>query len=354
MAGSTRRRHDWGRIGSRLASFLWVLALLLVGVPSEGLGATLFDDDSVLQVSLSGPLDALLEHPESRDELPFVLSANGVDHDILVRLRGRSRLEVCHFPPLRFRFAEKDTTNTVFAGQRKLKLVTHCRSGDADETSALREYAAYRMFNLLSEVSYRVRLLHITYEDTDGRLKETSFERYGFLIEPTSSLATRTDGQIAEVGGVSIASLDIRQAAVAFIYHYLIGNTDWSLVPSTNEPNCCHNTDLVDIESRRYIVPFDFDLSGLVDAQYARPNAMTRMNRGTRRRYLGYCLMPGVLAPALRYIKERKTEILTVIRDLPGLSPKERKKSLAYVDRFFTEAGDESNMLRSFERKCKR
>jgi hypothetical protein len=354
MAGSAQAWHDGSRSGCRITSFSTALALLLACVPSAGLGATLFEDDTVLTVRLSGPLDSLLEDPESRDELPFVLSANGVDHDIMVRLRGRSRRELCQFPPLRFKFAEEDTANTVFAGQRKLKLVTHCRPGDSYKTSALREYAAYRIFNLLSEVSYRVRLLRITYEDTDGRLKETTFERYGFLIEPATSLAARTDGRIAEVCGISIASLDNLQAASAFIFNFLIGNTDWSLVPSENESCCCHNIDLIDVGARRYTVPFDFDLSGLVNARYARPNPVTRISRVTQRRYRGYCLPPGSLAPALRQIKERKTEVLNVVRYLPGLSPKERRTSLEFLERFFDRAEDEDKLLRSFERRCLR
>lgn len=356
MAGSARAWiwRDSRRLRSRIALCLCLLTLLPADVAAAATATPLFEENSVLNVRLSGPLGTLIEHKKSREALAFVLSANNIDHAIMVRVRGRSRRGVCRFPPLRFEFVGEGTANTVFEGQQRLKLVTHCRTSNAYETSVLREYAAYRIFNLISEVGYKVRLLHITYHDTDGRLKETTFSRYGFLIEPTAALADRTGGQVAEVGGVSLALLDKPQAAAAFIFQFLIGNTDWSLVPSEGESFCCHNIDLLDIGSRRYSVPFDFDLCGLVNARYARPNPKLTISRVTQRRYRGYCIDREELAGALTRITTLRTEILDVINSLPGLSPEERRISLAYLERFFAMAEDEDKLLRVFERSCLR
>ena len=347
-------RGESRRSKLRILLCLCLLMLLPAEVAAAAVAAPLFEDDTVLNVRLSGPLGTLIEHPESREARAFVLSANGVDHAIMVRVRGRSRLDVCQFLPLQFEFGGEGTANTVFEGQQRLKLVTHCRTSASYETSVLREYAAYRIFNLISEVGYKVRLLHITYHDTDGRLEDTTFQRYGFLIEPAAALADRTDGQVAEVGGVSLALLDKPQAAAVFIFQFLIGNTDWSLVPSEGESCCCHNIDLVDIGSRRYSVPFDFDLSGLVNARYARPHPKLRISRVTQRRYRGYCIDPEALAGALTRITMLRADILDVINGLPGLSPEARTISLAYLERFFARAEDEDKLLFSFGRSCLR
>lgn len=242
---------------------------------------------------------------------------------------------MCHFPPLRLNFAVGDTAQSIFEDQDKLKLVTHCREGDSAQLDALQEYAAYRIFNLISDVSYKVRLLHITYTDTDGRLKENTFNRYGFLIESASALANRVGGKPAHVTGVSLSSLDSQQAATVYIFQYLIGNTDWSLVTADGDDACCHNGDLFHIGSVAYLVPYDFDLSGLVNARYAQPDPSLRISRVTQRRYRGYCVSSDSLKDALTAIKARRVDILDVIRQLPGVSRKEIEATAKYLDQFF-------------------
>jgi hypothetical protein len=191
------------------------ILILTVLIPASHAGAsTLFEDDTVLEVSLVGPLGSLIRKKESCAEIPFILRVDNVEHSIKLRVRGNSRIKVCNFPPLRLRFSADDTAESVFAGQDKLKLVTHCRLRDSNQTNTLEEYAAYRIFNLISDVGYKVRLLHITYTDTDGHTEDNSFDRYGFLIESESELADRVGGQPAHVDGVTLASLDKRQAAI--------------------------------------------------------------------------------------------------------------------------------------------
>ncbi len=94
----------------------------------------------------------------------------------------------------------------------------------------MQEYAAYRIFNIISDIGYRVRLLHITYRDTDERRKDDLIGRYGFLMESQSELAASVGGQPVDVTGISLRSLDNDHVAVVYIFQYLIGNTDWSFV----------------------------------------------------------------------------------------------------------------------------
>ena len=222
--------------------------VLLVHV-SHASASSLFEDNTIIEVNLTGPLSSLFESDDDRRELPFILRANDVERSIKVRVRGKSRRRVCTFPPLRINFKVNDTAQSIMEGQDKLKLVTHCLENKSAESDILQEYAAYRIFNLVSDVSYRVRLLHITYTDTDGGLKEKEFDRYGFLIESASALAERVGGQAEHVTGVSLRSLDNQQAATVYIFQYLIGNTDWSLVTADDDDTCCHNGDLFDIGS---------------------------------------------------------------------------------------------------------
>lgn len=325
--------------------------VLLVHV-SHASASSLFEDNTVLEVNLTGPISSLFDDVNSNKQLPFVLRTNDLEHTIKVRVRGKSRRRVCTFPPLRLNFKVNDTAQSIMEGQDKLKLVTHCRENKSAESDILQEYAAYRIFNLVSDVGYRVRLLRITYTDTDGGFKESVFDRYGFLIESESELGDRVGGQPAHVTGVSLRSLDSKQAATVFVFQYLIGNTDWSLVTADDDDTCCHNGDLFDIGSVRYYVPYDFDLAGLVNARYARPDPSLRISRVTQRLYRGYCISTDALKDALSTIKARRVDILDVIRQLPGLSLKEIVATIIYLEQFFVRADDENKIVQSFERRC--
>lgn len=131
----------------QLIKKIFSLAFLWVAVQANA--SPLFDDNAVIDVELTGPIGSLTKNKDDRTEQLFVLKANGVEQDVQVRVRGKSRLRLCKFPPLRFNFSESDTEQTVFAGhvfagQDKIKLVTHCRSNDAAQVDALQETAVYR------------------------------------------------------------------------------------------------------------------------------------------------------------------------------------------------------------------
>lgn len=311
----------------------------------------LFEDDSLLEVELTGPVSTTIEDREQRNERPFLLEQDGSKQALQVRVRGnsRSREKLCSFPPLRFRFEDPAG---AFAGQDKLKLVSHCRNSDRGDANALEEYAAYRIFNLLSPVSFRTRPLRVTYIDTDGKLTKQARQRYGFLIEPKEQLAMRTGGTLLELEGVSLARLDPRQAALVYVFQYLIGNTDWSLVTGDGSDYCCHNGLLLEIDGRIHYVPYDFDLTGLVNARYAKPDPSLRLRNVRQRRYLGFCTEPEILLAATRSIVEREEDIYTVIRSMPGLSEKQKTSNLDYLGGFFEKAREEEKLLAEFRKRC--
>ncbi len=108
---------------------IFLIAFLCIAVHSNA--SPLFDDSSFIDVELIGPIGSLIKNKDDSTEVPFVLKANGVEQQVQVRVRGKSRLRLCRFSPLGFNFSVSDTEQTVFAGQNKLTLVTHCRSNDA-------------------------------------------------------------------------------------------------------------------------------------------------------------------------------------------------------------------------------
>ena len=327
-------------------------AAILLMLSFSANASSLFDSNDVLELSLTGPIEALISEMEDETEKPFVLRTGGDEQLIGVRARGKSRKVVCKFPPLRLEFGDENSRETLFAGQRKLKLVTHCNDRGQSTNNLLEEYAAYRIFNRISEIGYKVRLVRITYTDSDQEADRPAIERYGFLIESADELAGRIGGEPIKKKAVSLRSLDLEQAAKVFIFQYLIANTDWSLVSANDDNSCCHNGDLFQVESKLFFVPYDFDRAGIVNARYAKPDPGLRISRVTKRLYRGYCIDSEPLAAALRDIKSLQDEITDEIRQIPGFDQKASDKTIEFLDGFFNQAEKDSKLLQSFERRC--
>ena len=158
----------------------------------------LFASDAPIHITISGPMGALANERSSVAR-PATLSADGVTYPITLAPRGITRLQqdVCDFPPVRVEPTRPAPAGTLFAGQHRLKLVTHCkRSGDFQQ-KVLLEYSAYRMYNLLTPQSFRARLANIDYVNSDGRLYAS---RVGFFIEDFSDVARRNGLDKATAG----------------------------------------------------------------------------------------------------------------------------------------------------------
>lgn len=317
----------------------------------------LFDDDSILEISLSGPLGTIRKQRQDdvRIEHPFELGVAGMDIPVMVRIRGQSRTQLCTFPPLRLRFHDPKTEETPFLGQSKLKLVTHCRNDKEHfENNTLDEYAAYRIFNLISEASYRVRLLRITYHDTDGRHRDLDRPYYGFVIESDEELAARLGGSVAEIPGVAYSRLNEQQTARINVFQYLIANADWSMVTAAGQEECCHNVDLVEAGSELYPVPYDFDLAGIVNASYAKPPPGIRARSVETRVYRGYCLSPiDAVATALDEIVQLRDEIVSLAAAVPSIGRADAAERAEFVDDLLAEAAnDPEKLIKEFDRDC--
>jgi hypothetical protein len=330
-----------------LNRYLISLGLLVVSLPSFASG--LFEDDQPLTVQLKGPLGTLIRNKEDEKTYPFTLHVNDIEQPVKVRVRGNSRKRICKFPPLKLDLDKNTSVGSPFHGREQLKLVTHCQSSRNAEANVLQEYAAYRFFSLLSPASFRVRLLQINYYDTD---KKNNIERYGFVIEPVDNLANRINGGEAKPPAVSLKRLNAHQQALVYVFQYLIGNTDWSLVSSEGDDECCHNGKLIHKNEELFYIPYDFDLSGLVNAPYAYPDSSLPIKKVTQRLYRGFCLDQQALRSAIRSVRSRETDFKHIIDNLPAISASESKKMHRFIDRYFDEAKDEEKILKSFERRC--
>ena len=156
-----------------------------------------------------------------------------------------------------------------------------------------------------------------------------------------------------ELDGVRLSQLDSDHAALVYVFQYLIGNTDWSLVTGDGSNHCCHNGLLLEFNGQLRYVPYDFDLAGLVNASYAKPDPSLRIRNVRKRRYLGFCTEPEPLFTAIRKVVGLEEAIYEVVRTTPGLSERNRVSDIEYLEQFFEKARDEEDLQRRFEKQCK-
>ena len=340
------------RIGRPVPWFLVLIAaLMLVRTALAAEIQPLFADDEPLTLSLRGPLHALVrDDGEDRQEWPFRLEIGDAEAlDVTLRVRGNFRRQACAFPPLRLNVKRAGAANTVFAHQDKLKIVTHCKSGRAYQTNGLQEFAAYRILNLLTDASFRVRLARITYADVAG----DAFTRYAFFIESPQALAARMGGDFVEPKAVQRSMLDTEHTTMVALFQYLIANTDYSPVANVeHRGGCCHNSKLISVEDRLYAIPYDFDFSGLVNAAYAGSNPIVPNEDVRKRVYLGLCSDNAMLAAALVAFTGLGPRVEAMLASIAPYPARQRERDMAYLARFFRILDDDPTDF--FSRRCRR
>ena len=186
------------------------------GRMNRAVESSLFLDTAMLELTLKMDVEKVTKDIEDREEHPGIIVLKGqngedIEINVMLQTRGKTRAnpEVCKFPPLQINFKKKDNYDNVFAGQDKLKLVAHCQYNRGFDDYVVQEYLTYKHFNILTDNSFRVRLLRINYVDTEGEMDP--FTKYAFLIEEDDILAHR-QGKVVSPGTVRNQDLCQRDA----------------------------------------------------------------------------------------------------------------------------------------------
>lgn len=137
------------------------------------------------------------------------------------------------------------------------------------------------------------------------------------------------------------------------VFQFMIGNTDFSFHGSRDDARCCHNAEqLVDADGTFYPVPYDFDLSGLLNKPGARPARGHGIDRVIDRAFVGVCREPQELERVLDLFRSRKAEIDALLAAQDGLRPRKRRLTERFLDGFWKILADERRVERAFHRSC--
>lgn len=299
----------------------------------------LFASDEILHLTMMLDVNEL---QNDRGELADYHSANIILPDqssfsLKVKARGNSRRrpEVCSFPPLKLNFKKGEVPGTVFEGQDKIKLVTHCQ----DDKCILMEYLAYKTYEILSDFSLKVRLAEITYKDIGGNFDPVT--RYAFFIEDIDHLAARHQGVEIEERH-NIETINQQELNTLAVFQFMIGNADWDI-------NLMKNIKLVTCSERNtpVAVPYDFDGSELIDATYIAEmyGVGTELHR---RKFLKVCRTAEELEIVFSDFREKREAIVNLYENFSYLKKSHKKQALRYLDEFYKIIEDQQQVEEKF------
>jgi hypothetical protein len=331
----------------------WPSASVLAERKRDAEKRPLFEDEAPVVFTLEADFKAVTRdrNPNSTKLFPATISFTDdkgatTSKTLSLRNRGHARRQVttCDFPPIRLEFEKDAMAGTVFAGHRELKLGTHCRTSSEFEQYVLREYLAYRILNLITPQSFRVRLGKATY--VDAVTKKPLATRYGLFIEDDDDVAKRMEGRVTELPNLMYRHFNVESATWFGLFEYLIGNTDVSIVSQ-------HNVRTIETPaSGRFVVPYDFDYSGIVGATYAIPNKQFGLASVKDRLYRGPCRTPDELEPFFVKLRTLKPQMLSLYETLPDLTDGYRRSAKNYLEDFYKVINDPFTVKKELVNGC--
>jgi hypothetical protein len=338
-----------------------VLVLFLSAHVSNALADTyrLFSDDDTLRLVIEAPINSLRKEAQERPEVAGQLHYSDDDGkevtlDIELTTRGKSRLSYCQFPPLSIKFKSKQTASTLFAGQKKLKIGTHCKKGTKYDDYLEQEFGIYKAFRLLTPYSFRVRKLEITYRDNEKKRKDEIYP--AFFIESIDEVADRLGMKEIKTPSINVRQLDAEQTSISGLFQYLVANTDWDVTRGPGGEDCCHNGKVLGQPGANedwVVVPYDFDQSGLINTEYAMPIPALGIRSVRQRLYRGECLNNSLLPQTIALFNEQRDALETAL--VPEtLSPSTRKSALKYIREFYETINDADKLNKKIIADCQK
>jgi hypothetical protein len=349
MKSDQGHRKFYRNSGLTKICLLTLLFFLRAGILSAETSDSLFLSDEILNLELRSDFSAI---EKSRTGEPqyfegelvcFPAGSPSVKFPVKVSVRGQFRRnpEICSFPPLFLKFKEKEVRNTIFDNQDKLKLVTPCQ----DEEDVIEEYIVYRMYNQVTDMSMKVRLAKILYFDTSTG-KEL-FEKYSFFIEDKDQVASR-NGAVLEKGFLTPFALEKDNYMKMALFEYMIGNKDWYVTSKKNVVIMQSADPPIELEA----VPYDFDLSGFIDAVYGNPPGVPDYRLVDPRIYRGLCNTNEEFNRTFEFFRKLKPVFESVINSQELIPKYKRRQLIRYIGQFYSVIDNERLFRREILSVC--
>ena len=247
-----------------------------------------------------------------------------------VSVRGKFRRMRCaDMPPLKLNFKKNELTAAGLSTSNDLKMVTQCAEDEeAAKETLMREYLVYKLYNEVSDYSYRVQLVKITFNDTES---EASKSQWAFLIEDTAQLRSRVGAEkFGKKESFGFDQLKPDEEKTTALFQYLIGNVDWGMANRKNLKLIRSGHQLIG-------VPYDFDFAGIVKAPYAKANSTLGIATRYDRLYLGNSKNYAELESTIDLFFAKKQALIKIITEFKLLNREAREDMINYLELFFSK-----------------
>ncbi len=294
----------------------------------------IFKSDEPLNWSLTFDIKEFRREKHENKKLPAVLTLHHEDRvdkiDIRIVARGESRKTICYFPPIKLKLKNVFQYDPYLSQVNNQKLVTHCNESKEYAPSIHREYLIYKIYNLITEKSFKVQLINMNYIDSRDKVKPST--HCSFLIEDIDVLAKRNNSFVVNNKSLRMCHVNKSSMIQLSLFHYMIGNVDWSISDQ-------HNVKLIRVnevkEDLPYAIPYDFDFSGFVNASYAINVRNHDISSVKKRMFVGVCYTKEEYHEITQSISAKKDEVITLVNDYDLLETKTRKRISSYLNDSF-------------------
>jgi hypothetical protein len=132
------------------------------------------------------------------------------------------------------------------------------------------------------------------------------------------------------------------------IFEYIIGNRDWFVTSRQNiiifQPN--------DTTMAPYAVPYDFDFSGFVNAEYTKPKGVPDEKLRDKREYKGLCYTDEEFREVFEFYQKLRPEFESIIDNQKLISRSGRAYLQSYIKYFYNVIKSKNLIKQEFLDNC--
>lgn len=310
-----------------------------------------FTPDNPFELSIYVDFQRFVDNMEEPKYIPAKIryknfDGNPLTKKVKVKARGAFRRKSCEIPPIRISFNDDEYEVDLFDNLGKVKLVNECHFGQQYQEYLVKEYLTYQTFQKLTDYSLKTWFMRIKFIDTQDTTNH--FSSYSFIIEDIDDLADRTETVELEKEGLKHSEIDKQSESQVMLFSYMISNLDIYV-------ENLHNLKLLqpkDTNARPILIPYDFDFSGLVNADYAFTSKDLPGKTVRDRYYLGECQSKIAYTELFNYFGSKKNEIYSLYENCNLLSRETQVDAINFLTEFYDIIENPKIAKKRIAKKC--
>ena len=266
--------------------------------------------------------------------------------ELRIRARGNFRRSECYFPPIKMKIKKDQYKETLFDGNKSMKLVLPCKLEPENNDNILQEFIAYKIYEQISPYHFKTRRVDIDFNEIRGK-KTKNFKLKGFLIEDDKRVAKRHEGKVFERYIHPMTMQHLTSVQNAF-FQYLLGNTDFSVAYQ-------HNGKLLYVDKKIIPLPYDFDMTGWVNPSYATVNSTLGISSVQDRVYRGFKRDQEYFDQVREQFIDKKSQLMQIVSSFENefSNPKEYENMFEFMEDFFEVLESDSNFEKAIVSKAR-